>query len=46
MKFKAYVKRFMAWVIFVFTGRGEIAREGVDADICDYSGQGRDTYGR
>ncbi len=42
---KRILKRILDWVIFLLTGRGEIAREGVDAGILDYSGQGRDRYG-
>ena len=32
--------------VFLFTGKGEIANEMVDAGVLDYSGQGRDGYGR
>lgn len=41
-----YIRRALAWLTFILTGRGEIADECVDAGICDYSGQGRDIYGR
>lgn len=45
-KFGNYIKRVFAWLLFALTGRGSIADEAVDAGICDYSGQGRDSYGR
>lgn len=33
------MKRFFAWLKKLFT-------EAVDAEICDFSGQGRDKYGK
>ena len=45
MKLKHYIKRILDWMVFILTGRGEIADEGVDAGILDYSGEGRDSYG-
>ena len=42
---KKLVKRILEWVVFILTGKGEIAKEGVDAGILDFSGQGRDKYG-
>ena len=45
MKLKHYIRRFLAWVVFILTGHGEIADEAVEAGILDYSGQGRDSYG-
>lgn len=42
---KRILKRILDWALFLLTGKGEIAREGVDAGILDYSGQGRDRYG-
>lgn len=40
------LKRLGAWIVFIFTGKGPIADEAVDNDIVDYSGQGRDKYGK
>ena len=40
------MKKFFKWLIFLFTGKGEIGERGVDQGLVDYSGQGRDTYGR
>ena len=44
-KIKYILKRIGDWLMFLLTGKGEIAKEAVDADICDFSGQGRDKYG-
>ena len=43
---KRKLKRALEWVLFILTGKGPIAREAVSEGLCDYSGQGRDTYGR
>lgn len=40
------VKRIFDWVAFLITGSGDIAREAIDAGLIDYSGQGRDKYGK
>lgn len=45
-KIKYILKRIADWLMFLLTGKGEIAKEAVDAGICDFSGQGRDKYGR
>lgn len=37
------MKEFINWIIFVLTGKYQWA---VDAKLVDYSGQGRDTYGK
>lgn len=42
---KAIVKIYDVFV-FVLTGKGEIGKEMVEQDLLDYSGQGRDRYGR
>lgn len=34
------------WILFLFTGKGELAEEMVDAGVIDYGGQGRDPRGR
>ena len=34
------------WFAFLLTGKGEIADEAVNAGLIDYSGQGRDEYGK
>lgn len=32
--------------VFLITGKGEIANEVIDEGLVDYSGQGRDQYGK
>ena len=43
---KSIFKRVADWFLFLLTGKGPIADEAVDNGIVDYSGQGRDKYGR
>lgn len=43
---KKFLKRVADWFLFVLTSKGPIADEAVDNEIVDYSGQGRDKYGR
>ena len=40
------LKNILNWFVFVLTGKGEFADEMVDAGLIDYSGQGRDEYGK
>ena len=40
------LKKILNWILFVLTGKGPIANEAVDNEICDFSGQGRDNHGR
>lgn len=37
------MKKFFDFIVFLFTGKCD---EAVNAGICDFSGQGRDKYGR
>ena len=37
------IKKLINIIVTLLTGKSE---EAVDAGICDYSGQGRDSYGR
>lgn len=37
------MKKFIKWLVRVLTGKYDAA---VDSGICDYSGQGRDKYGK
>lgn len=39
------MKKFLNWLVFLFTGKGSVADNAVDAGICDFGGQGRDMYG-
>lgn len=45
-KLKYILRRIGEWLMFLLTGKGTVANEAVDAGICDFSGQGRDKYGR
>lgn len=38
---KKFIKKFIDVLVFVFDKRGS-----VELGLCDYSGQGRDEYGR
>lgn len=37
------MKKFWKWILLFLTGKDD---EAVDLGLCDYSGQGRDQYGR
>lgn len=39
------MKKFLNWIIFLFTGKGKIADEAINEGLVDYSGQGRDERG-
>lgn len=43
---KKRLKRILDWIVLLLTGQGPIAEEAADAEIIDYSGQGRDKYGK
>ena len=43
---KKVLKRILDWFVFLLIGKGEIANEAVDNGICDFSGQGKDRYGK
>ena len=34
------------WCLFLLTGKGEVATEAVGEGLVDYSGQGKDRFGR
>lgn len=40
------LKNILNWFVFLLTGKGELADEMVDEGFIDYSGQGRDKYGK
>ena len=40
------IKKILNWIMLILTGKGPLADEAVDNDICDFSGQGRDKHGR
>ena len=37
------MKKIISWLLLVLTGKSDAA---VEAGICKYSGQGRDSYGK
>ena len=43
---KRILKKILDIILFILTGKGPVADEGVDNEICDFSGQGRDNHGR
>lgn len=43
---KKFFARVLDWIVFLLSGKGVIADEGVDAGILDYSGQGKNENGR
>ena len=40
------LKSVLDWFVFLLTGKGEFAKEMVDKGLIDYSGQGRNKYGK
>ena len=40
------LKSILNWFVFLLTGKGELAEEMVDEGLIDYSGQGRNKYGK
>jgi hypothetical protein len=45
MKKKDIFKSIVDWAVFLLSGQGEIAKQGVAAGILSFEGQGRDKYG-
>ena len=43
---KEKFKRALAWLVFALSGGGDIATEAVNDGLCDFSGQGKNKYGR
>ena len=40
------LKSVLDWFVFLLTGKGEVAEEMIDKGLIDYSGQGRNKYGK
>lgn len=40
------LKSILNWFMFLLTGKGELAKEMIDEGLIDYSGQGRNKYGK
>lgn len=39
-------KKFLNWLVFLVSGKGELADEAIKAGILSYEGQGRDKGGK
>jgi hypothetical protein len=39
-------KKILNWLVFLVSGKGELADEAIEAGILSYEGQGRDKYGK
>ena len=40
------MKKVLDFIIFLFTGKGDFAKDAIDAGLVSYEGQGRNKYGR
>jgi hypothetical protein len=40
------MKKIIDIIVFLFTGKGDYAKEAVDNGLVSYEGQGRDKYGK
>lgn len=40
------LKKIWNWCVFLLTGKGEVAEDAVNDGACDFSGQGRDEFGK
>ena len=40
------MKKVLDFIAFLFTGKGDYAKDTIDAGLVSYEGQGRDKYGR
>lgn len=43
---KKFFKGVLDWFVFILTGKGEIGDWAVSENLVDYSGQGRDKFGK
>lgn len=41
-----YIKRVFKAILYIFKFPEELKKKAVDDGLCDFSGQGRDLYGR
>ena len=46
MKIMKVLRAIGNWILFLLTGKGELAEEMVEAGVLSYEGQGRDPNGR
>lgn len=40
------MKKVLDIIVFIFTGKGDFAKEAVDNGLVSHEGQGRDKYGK
>ena len=40
------MKKVIDFIVFVLTGKGDLAKEAIEAGAISYEGQGRDRYGK
>ena len=40
------MKKIIDVIVCVFTGKGDLAKEAIEAGAISYEGQGRDKYGK
>ena len=40
------MKKVLDFIVFLLTGKGDFAKEAIDAGLVSYEGQGRDKYGK
>jgi hypothetical protein len=40
------MKKVLDLIVFLFTGKGDYAKDAIDAELVSYEGQGRDKYGK
>ena len=43
---KKLLKKIWNEIVFLLTGKGEHAKEMIENDLIDYSGQGKNKYGK
>ena len=39
------MKKMLNFIVFLFTGKGDYAKDVIDAGLVSYEGQGRNKYG-
>lgn len=40
------MKKFFDFILFLFTGKGDLANDAIESGAVSYEGQGRDQYGK
>ncbi len=40
------MKKVIDFIVFLLTGKGDLANEMIDEGVISYEGQGRDKYGK